>query len=80
LTVLKTEVDPRVKLIQFPWFLNVKGEITEEKQFSSYELASQYRGSAKPPTWKDNQVLREAYQEAKLEFEQKKKKHTELQS
>lgn len=76
MTLLKTEIDPHVKLTptQFPWFLNVKGEITDDKQFSTYEIASHYGRTSKTLSWKENQVLREAYQKAKEDFEQGRRK------
>jgi hypothetical protein len=49
------------------------GEITDDKAFSSYDIASQYRSNVQM-SWKENQVLREAYQKAKEEFEVNKKK------
>jgi len=83
LTILKTEVETG-KSFTYPWFLNVKGEITGLPQFSSYYLSEVYSHMNNPKqqgiSWKKNQEMMEAYMTSKeLLREKKKKKEHDLE-
>jgi len=74
LTVLKTEVEPG-KNFAIPWFLQVRGEITGIKEFSSYGIADMYAGSNPKEsglTWKHNMEMMEAYLSAKEQSKREK--------
>jgi len=68
LTILKTEVEAD-KVILFPWFLTIKGEITGRKEFSAYHVAEEYNSvpinKLGITSWKQNQEMYEAYQKIK---------------
>ena len=59
LSILKTELDKNVEEVtEFPWFVQVKGEITGIPEFSSFFLAEHYNNvdSRLLLNWKSNQV------------------------
>jgi len=63
LTILRTELEPK-KEIDFPWFLQIKGEITGVSEFSSYYISEHYKQT--PPVnqglqWKQNQEMIQAF-------------------
>jgi thymidylate kinase len=64
LTILKTELEPG-KTFSVPWFLQIKGEITGVKEFSSYCVADMYAGISNPKekglTWKENLDMMKAF-------------------
>jgi len=67
LTILRTEIEIG-KEIDFPWFLQIKGEITGVSEFSSYYISQHYK---QPPPlnqallWKQNQEMIQAFNSAK---------------
>jgi len=77
LTILKTEVEPG-KSFSIPWFLQIKGEITGVKEFSSYCISEMYSNISSPKesglTWKENLDMMKAFQDKK---EQQSKKGRE---
>jgi len=72
LTILKTEVNNSKNDISFPWFLNIKGEVTGIDEFSSYSISQFYysRGGKNEPkkfNWKENQYLYDAFHQQKIQ-------------
>lgn len=67
LSILKTDTDRSFDEISPPWFIQVKGEITGIPEFSSYFLSEHYHNvdARLPLNWKSNQVLTQAYQNAR---------------
>eukprot|EP01125_Pyxidicula_operculata_P022511 TRINITY_DN923_c0_g1_i2.p1 TRINITY_DN923_c0_g1~~TRINITY_DN923_c0_g1_i2.p1 ORF type:complete len:418 (+),score=81.22 TRINITY_DN923_c0_g1_i2:496-1749(+) len=70
LNVLKTEIEPNT-VINFPWFLTIKGEITGLREFSSYYISEKFQ-NATTQHWKSDQDMRFVYENLKVEEEKKK--------
>jgi len=68
LTILRTDIEPGKDLENFPWFLQIKGEITGVPEFSSYYISKHYK---QPPPlnqtllWKQNQEMMQAFSSMK---------------
>jgi len=80
LTILKTELEPG-KTFSIPWFLQIKGEITGVKEFSSYCISEMYSSIPNPKekglTWKENLDMSKAFQGIIKEQQLKKDKERE---
>jgi len=74
LTVLHIESEDPDKSIDFPWFINVKGEVTNISEFSSYYIAEQFSNNDQHNlSWKSNQLMVDIFGKVKKEHEEKKK-------
>lgn len=72
LTILRTEIEP-TKEINFPWFLQIKGEITGASEFSSYYISEHYKDTPSGLQWKQNQEMLHAFSFMKEKITQKQK-------
>jgi len=64
LSILKSEMD--TSDIEFPWFVQVKGDVTGVAEFSSFWLAEHYnKVDTRHLNWKTNQVMAAAFERAK---------------
>jgi len=77
LTVLNLHTENPELPIEFPWFLNVKGEVSGIDEFSSHSISKNFNIALQNPhiplNWRQNQSMMDAYNKEKQKVLQKQK-------
>jgi len=80
LVILNLETENPDKEIDFPFFINVKGEVSNIAQFTSYYISQKFKRGVNNTlqlSWKQNQEMTEVYEKIKKDSEEKRAKKKE---